>query len=78
MVRNIQKRNGSSGNSRQGTAKSKELGGAESHASRSGVTQFVYDSEEECLAGVRRLLGFIPGNNLEDPPAAFTGDSPTR
>ena len=55
-----------------------ELGGAESHATRSGVAQFVYDSEEECLAGVRRLLGFLPGNNLEDPPAAFTGDSPTR
>ena len=45
-----------------------ELGGAASHATRSGVAQFVYDTEEECLAEVRRLLGFLPGNNLEDPP----------
>ena len=45
-----------------------ELGGAASHATRSGVAQFVYDTEDECLAEVRRLLGFLPGNNLEDPP----------
>ncbi len=55
-----------------------ELGGAVSHATRSGVAHFIYESEEECLAEVRRLLGYLPSNNLEDPPAAATGDSPTR
>ena len=38
-----------------------ELGGAAAHATRSGVAQFVYETEEECLAEVRRLLGFLPG-----------------
>ncbi len=55
-----------------------ELGGAVSHATRSGVAHFIYESEEECLAEVRRLLGYLPSNNLEDPPAGATGDSPTR
>ena len=55
-----------------------QLGGAVSHATRSGVTHFIYDTEEECLAEVRRLLSFLPSNNLEDPPATRTGDSATR
>ena len=45
-----------------------ELGGAASHATRSGVTHFVLDSEEECLEEVRRLLSFLPSNNVEDSP----------
>ena len=45
-----------------------ELGGAASHATRSGVTHFVLDSEEECLEEVRRLLSFLPSNNVDDPP----------
>ena len=44
-----------------------QLGGAVSHATRSGVTHFIYDTEKECLEEVRRLLGFLPSNNLEDP-----------
>ena len=55
-----------------------ELGGAHVHATRSGIAQFVYDSEEECLAQVRRFLGFLPGNNMEDPPLLQTSDDPTR
>ncbi len=51
-----------------------ELGGAAAHASRSGVAHFVFDSEDECLAQVRRLLGFLPSNNMEDPPISDTGD----
>jgi propionyl-CoA carboxylase beta chain len=51
-----------------------ELGGAAAHATRSGVAQFVYDTEEECIAEVRRLLGFLPGNNLDDAPLVVTGD----
>ena len=55
-----------------------ELGGAVSHATRSGVAHFVYDSEEECLVEVRRLLSLLPSNNLEDPPPTLTNDDPAR
>ena len=55
-----------------------ELGGAMSLASRSGVAHFAIAGEEETLAGVRRLLGFLPSNNAEDPPFAASGDDPAR
>ncbi len=55
-----------------------ELGGAMAHGIRSGLAHFVLDSEDECLAHVRRLLGFLPSNNLEDPPLAQTTDDPDR
>src|SRR5216110_2659106 len=48
---------------------SEQLGGADVHASTSGVAQFVHDSEADCLADIRRLLGFLPGNNVDSPPA---------
>ncbi|MBI2867630.1 MAG: acyl-CoA carboxylase subunit beta, partial [Chloroflexi bacterium] len=49
-----------------------DLGGALSHATKSGVAHFAIDTEEECLAQVRRLLSFLPQNNMEDPvPAPF-------
>ncbi len=51
-----------------------ELGGAAAHATHSGVAQFVYETEEECIAEVRRLLGFLPGNNLDDGPLVVAGD----
>ncbi|MFW5797959.1 MAG: acyl-CoA carboxylase subunit beta, partial [Spirochaetota bacterium] len=54
------------------------LGGAMAHNTESGVAHFVADEETACLAEIRRLLGFIPGNNLEDPPVIETGDSPER
>jgi acetyl-CoA carboxylase carboxyltransferase component len=55
-----------------------ELGGADTHATRSGVAHFVYESEEECLEEVRRLLGFLPGNNMDDAPILPTDDPPAR
>src|SRR3990170_3664798 len=55
-----------------------ELGGAMAHATRSGVCHFAIDGEEECLQEVRRLLSFLPANNMEDPPLMETGDDPTR
>lgn len=55
-----------------------QLGGAESHATCSGVAHFVSDSEEECLEEVRRLLGFLPPNNLDDPPVFATDDPVIR
>jgi acetyl-CoA carboxylase carboxyltransferase component len=45
-----------------------ELGGAMTHATKSGVATFVADDEPSCLEQVRYLLSFLPSNNLEDPP----------
>ena len=39
-----------------------ELGGAQVHAKKSGVSHFTYDTEKECLMGVRKLLSYLPGN----------------
>jgi acetyl-CoA carboxylase carboxyltransferase component len=55
-----------------------ELGGAMTHASKSGVATFVADSEEECLEQVRYLVSFLPQNNLEDPPYLAPSDDPRR
>ena len=44
-----------------------DLGGAISHSSKSGVAHFRFNSEKECLEQVRRLLQFIPPNNMEEP-----------
>ncbi|MEA1903071.1 MAG: acyl-CoA carboxylase subunit beta [Actinomycetota bacterium] len=55
-----------------------ELGGAMTHASKSGVTHFVYPSGEETLEAVRYLLSFLPRNNMEMPPFYAPGDRPDR
>ena len=55
-----------------------ELGGAMTHASKSGVAGFVADSEDACLEQVRYLLSFLPQNNLEDPPYYEPDDDPER
>jgi acetyl-CoA carboxylase carboxyltransferase component len=55
-----------------------ELGGAMSHASKSGVATFVSADEKSCLDDVRYLLSFLPQNNLETPPVSDTGDDPER
>ena len=55
-----------------------ELGGAVPHSTRSGVAHFMFDTEEECLAEVRRLLSFLPSNNVGDPPPVVSSDSPAR
>jgi propionyl-CoA carboxylase beta chain len=54
------------------------LGGADIHASRSGVAHFAIAGEEATLAEVRRLLSFLPSNNAEDPPLAPTNDDLNR
>ena len=46
------------------------LGGADVHASTSGVAHFARDSEPECLESVRELFQYIPQNNSETPPSA--------
>jgi propionyl-CoA carboxylase beta chain len=55
-----------------------ELGGADIHGGTSGVAQFVLDSEVECLAEIRRLVGFLPGNNVDSPPQRAVTDPPDR
>ena len=45
-----------------------ELGGAEVHAKKSGVSHFTYDTEGECLMGVRKLLNYLPSNFEEKAP----------
>jgi acetyl-CoA carboxylase carboxyltransferase component len=45
-----------------------ELGGADVHAKKSGVSHFTYDTEGECLMGVRKLLSYLPSNWMEKPP----------
>lgn len=45
-----------------------DLGGANVHMKKSGVTHFVYEDEENTLRGVQKLLSYLPSNNLENPP----------
>lgn len=51
-----------------------QLGGANIHASRSGVTHFVVKSCEDGILLIRKLLNFLPQNNLEEPPIAPNDD----
>jgi acetyl-CoA carboxylase carboxyltransferase component len=55
-----------------------QLGGAVTHATKSGVATFITADEKECLDEVRYLLGFLPQNNLEEPPFAEPVDDPER
>jgi propionyl-CoA carboxylase beta chain len=54
------------------------LGGALTHASKSGVSVLAAGSEEEAIEYIRNLLSFVPQNNLEDPPFVPTEDDPQR
>ncbi|MGH7497168.1 MAG: acyl-CoA carboxylase subunit beta [bacterium] len=55
-----------------------ELGGAEAHATKSGVAHFISEDEISCLREIRRLVGFLPQNNCEDAPPQPTPDDPNR
>ena len=55
-----------------------ELGGAKTHASTSGVSHFAEPAEEEALDEIRRLLSYVPSNNVEDPPRVEPWDDPER
>jgi len=55
-----------------------ELGGADTHAERSGVAHFALENEIECLLAVRKMMSYVPMNNREQPPRRTTSDSPTR
>ena len=47
---------------------SEELGGADTHTSKSGVAHFKAANDEECIAKIRKLLSYLPANNLEEAP----------
>jgi propionyl-CoA carboxylase beta chain len=55
-----------------------ELGGASVHSEKSGVCHVAADSEADTLYLIRKLLGFLPQNNMEDPPFVNGGDDPLR
>ena len=54
------------------------LGGAQTHATASGVAHFVAADEDEALATTRRLLSYLPSNNVDPPPRIAPTDDPAR
>jgi methylmalonyl-CoA decarboxylase subunit alpha len=52
------------------TVSAEELGGAATHNQNSGVAHFFAEDEEVCFAQIRKLLSFLPSNNIDDPPLA--------
>jgi len=54
------------------------LGGAMTHNAKSGVAHFACESDGESIEKIRLLLGYLPSNNMEDPPVVDTGDDPER
>jgi acetyl-CoA carboxylase carboxyltransferase component len=57
---------------------SEDLGGAKTHNEKSGNAHFIAASEQECFEQVRKLLSYLPSNNLDDAPMAETRDSVER
>jgi acetyl-CoA carboxylase carboxyltransferase component len=55
-----------------------ELGGALAHNQKSGVAHFACESDADAIEQIKRLLSYLPSNNLEDPPLAPTGDPAGR
>ncbi|MFH0811521.1 MAG: carboxyl transferase domain-containing protein, partial [Pseudomonadota bacterium] len=51
-----------------------KLGGAMTHCSKSGVAHFACESDADSIEKIKRLLGYLPSNNMEDPPIIDTGD----
>jgi len=55
-----------------------ELGGAMVHSQTSGVAHFIENNEEECIGTIKKVLSYLPSNNMEDPPVVETSDDPNR
>ena len=55
-----------------------DLGGALTHAVKSGVAHFAVENELECIEGIKKLLSYIPSNNMDDPPFVEPHDSEDR
>ncbi len=54
------------------------LGGAMAHNEKSGVAQFACEDDRDAIDQMRKLLSYLPANNMEDPPRVDTGDDPRR
>lgn len=54
------------------------LGGAAVHNEKSGVAHFIAEDDESCIAEIKRLLSFLPSNNLEKPPVYLCTDDINR
>ncbi len=54
------------------------LGGARTHNEQSGVAHFSVADDRECLQLIRELLGYLPSNNVDDPPRVESGDTVDR
>ncbi len=57
---------------------SEELGGAKTHNAKSGNAHFMSKSEQECFEQIRKVLSYLPSNNLDDAPVKETKDSVDR
>src|SRR5438128_1566767 len=55
-----------------------DLGGATAHAAKSGVAHFAAPDEKAALRFVRKLLSYLPSNNVDDPPIVATDDEASR
>ena len=55
-----------------------DLGGAMTHNEKSGVAQFACESDEDAIIQIRKLLSYLPSNNMEDPPYVAPTDDPNR
>ncbi len=55
-----------------------DLGGALTHATKSGVAHFACENEAECLQSIRKLMSYLPPNNADDPPSMTPSDDPGR
>ena len=55
-----------------------DLGGAMAHNTKSGVAHFACESDSDAIDQIKRLLGYLPNNNMEDPPLAPTADPAGR
>jgi propionyl-CoA carboxylase beta chain len=60
------------------TVTQEQLGGAMTHAGKSGVADGAFENDIEALAQLRRLIDFLPANNREKPPVIACVDSPNR
>jgi propionyl-CoA carboxylase beta chain len=55
-----------------------ELGGAMTHNAKSGVAHFAVPHDRDCIRLIRELLGYMPSNNLDDPPRLASSDPADR
>ncbi|UCG13073.1 MAG: methylmalonyl-CoA carboxyltransferase [Deltaproteobacteria bacterium] len=55
-----------------------DLGGAIAHNTKSGVAHFACEDDGQAIERIKTLLGYLPNNNMEEPPRVDTGDSPMR